>query len=132
MSPQNDYSKSFFIEVNQDEKVLIQKLINLWEKTSLQNSTFFRKVPFRNRIFKEKVYFEIMPFKKSTKSEKLVVVRGANRVKTLFHRRDVFFKIWFVNINWTRNLFFRKKLSPQNDSSKSFLTKSATTKNSRF
>ena len=82
----------------------------MWEKTSLQNSTFFRKVPFQNRIFKEKVYFEIMPFKKSTKSEKLVVVRGANRVKTLFLRRDVFKEIWFLNINWTRNLFFRKKI----------------------
>ena len=125
--------KVFFIEVNQDEKLLIQKLINLWEKTSLQNSTFFQKVPFQNRIFNEKVYFKIMPFKKSTKSEKIVVFCGANRVKTLFLRRDVFIEIWFLNKNWTRNLFFRKKnLSPQNDFSKSFLSKSARTRNSRF
>ena len=44
----------------------------------------------------------------SRQSEKLVVVRGANRVKTLFLSRDVFIEIWFLNINWTQNLFFGK------------------------
>ena len=73
-----------------------------------------------------------MPFKTSTKSEKLVVVRGANRVKTLFLRRDVFIEIWFLNINWTQNLIFRKILSPQNEFSNSILSKSARRKNSRF
>ena len=73
-----------------------------------------------------------MPFKMSTQSEKLAVVRGAKRVKTLFLSRDVFIEIWFLNVNWTQNLNFRKILSPQNDLSKSILSKSARTKNFRF
>ena len=73
-----------------------------------------------------------MPFKISTQSEKLVIVRGANRVKSLFLRPDVFIEIWFLNIFWTQNLIFRKILSPQNHFSNIILSKSARTKNSRF
>ena len=93
---------------------------------------FFQKIPFQTLIFNEKACFKIIPFKISTKSEKLVVVCGANRVKTLFLRRDVFIEIWFLNLYWTQNLIFRKILSPQNHFSNSILSKSARTKNSRF
>ena len=93
---------------------------------------FFWKISFQNLIFNEKVCYKVMPFKMSTQNEKLVVVRGANRVKTLFLRRDVLIEIWFLNKNWTQNLIFRKNLSPQNDFSKSILSKSARSKNSRF
>ena len=93
---------------------------------------FFRSFSFQNLNFNGKACFKIMPFKTSTKSEKFVVVRGANRVKTLFLRSDVFIEIWFLNINWTQNLIFRKILSPQNEFSNSNLSKSDRRKNSRF
>ena len=67
---------------------------------------FFQKFSFQNLIFNEKVYFKIMPFKISTKMEKLVVFRGGNQVKTLFLRCDVLIGIWFLNKNWTQNTFF--------------------------
>ena len=79
-------------------KLLLQNLI-----------TFFLKISFQTLIFNEKVCYKVMPFKMSTQSEKLVVGRGANRVKTLFLRRDVFIEIWFLDVNWTENLIFRKK-----------------------
>ena len=133
MSPQNDYSKTFFIEVNQDEKILIQKLVNLWGKTSLQNSTFFQKVPFQNRIFKEKVYFKIMPFKKSTKSEKLFAFPGTNWVRTFFFRCEFLIEIWFLNKNWTQKLSFWKMFFLQNMIiRKFFIIKLAGTKSSQF
>ena len=69
---------------------------------------FFERISFQTLIFNGKACFKIMPFKISTKSEKLVVVRGANRIKTLFLRRDVFIETWFLNINWTQNLSLRK------------------------
>ena len=78
-------------------------------KLFLQNLiTFFLKISFQTLIFNEKVCYKVKPFKISTQSEKLVVVRGANRVKTLFLRRDVFIEIWFLNENWIQNLNFRK------------------------
>ena len=83
-------------------------------------------------ISNEKVCYKVMPSKMSTQNEKLVFVRGANRVKTLFRRRDVLIEIWLLNKNWTQNLIFRNILSPQNDFSKSILSKSARTKNSLF
>ena len=102
-------------------KILLQNLI-----------TFFLKISFQTLFFNEKVFYKIMLFKMSTQSEKLVVGRWANRVKTLCLRRDVFIEICFLDINWTQNLIFRKILYPQNDFSKSLLSKSAKTKNSRF
>ena len=78
-------------------KLLLQNLI-----------TFFLKISFQTLIFNEKVCYKVMPFKMSMQSEKLVVGRGANRVKTLFLRPDVFIEIWFLDINWTENLIFRK------------------------
>ena len=93
---------------------------------------FFQKIPFQTLIFNEKACFKIIPFKISTKSEKLVVVCGANLVKTLFLRRDVFIEIWFLNLYWTQNQSFRKILSPQNHFSNSTVSKSARTKNSWF
>ena len=93
---------------------------------------FFWKISFQMLIFNEKVCYKVMPFKMSTQNEKLVVVRGANRVKTLFLRRDVLIEIWFLNKKWTQNLIFSKILSPQNDFSKSISSKYARTKNSRF
>ena len=102
-------------------------------KRLLQNLiTFFLKISFQSLIFNEKVFYKIMLFKMSTQSEKLVVGRWANRVKTLCLRRDVFIEICFLDINWTQNLIFRKILYLQNDFSKSLLSKSAKTKNSRF
>ena len=97
-----------------------------------ESDSFFWKISFQTLIFNEKVCYKVMPFKMSTQSEKLVVVRGANRVETLFPRRDFFIEIWFLNKKWTQNLIFRKILSPQNEFSNSILSKTARTKNSRF
>ena len=72
---------------------------------------FFRKISFQTLIFDERVCYKVMPFKMSTQSEKLVVVRGANRFKTLFLRCDVFIEIWFLNENWIPTLNFRKNFS---------------------
>ena len=141
-SPKYDYSKVFYYKICRNEKISIQNL-TFWKfffsnfhcagKRLLQNLIpFFLKISFQTLIFNEKVCYKVMPFKMSTQSEKLVVVRGANRVKTLFLRRDVLIEIWFLNKNWTQNLIFRKILSPQNDFSKIILSKSARTKNSRF
>ena len=141
-SPENDNSKCFVFEICRNEKFSIQNL-TFWNfffsnfhwagKLLLQNlNTFFPKISFQTLIFNEKVCYKVMPLKMSTQSEKLVVVRGANRVKTLFLRCDVLIKIWFLNINWTQILIFSKILSPQNDFSKSISSKSARTKNSRF
>ena len=69
---------------------------------------FFCKFHFK-LLFSMKNLLQSHAFKMSTQSEKLVVVRGANRVKTLFLRRDVFIEIWFLNKNWTQNLIFRNK-----------------------
>ena len=140
--PKYDYPKSLVFEICRNEKFSIQKL-TFWNfffsnfhcagKLLLQNLiTFFLKISFQTLIFNENVCYKNMLFKMSTRSEKFVDGRGANRVKTLFLRRDVFIEIWFLKINWTQNLFFRKILSPQNDFSKSLLSKSAKTKNSRF
>ena len=76
-----------------------------------ESDSFFSKNSFQTLIFNEKVCYKIMPFKMSTKSEQFVVLRGANRVKTLFPRCDVFIKVWFLNYNWIQNLNFRKKFS---------------------
>ena len=79
-----------------------------WKTFASESDYFFLKVSFQTLIFNEKICYKVMPFKTSTQSEKLVVGRGANRVKTLFLRRDVFIEIWFLDINWTENLIFRK------------------------
>ena len=141
-SPEKDYSKFFVFEICRNEKFSIQNL-KFWKvffskfhcagKRLLQNLIpFSLKTSFQTLIFNEKVFYKIMLFKMSTQSEKFVVGRRANRVKTLCLRRDVFIEIWFLDINWTQNVIFRKILSPQNDFWKSFLSKSAKTKNSRF
>ena len=121
LNSKTDFLKFFFSNFHCAGKRLLQNLI-----------PFFRKFSFQTLIFNEKICYKVMPFKNSTQSEKLVVGRGANRVKALLLRRDVFIEIWLLNINWTQNLFFRKILSPQNDFSKSLLSKSAATKNSGF
>ena len=64
---------------------------------------FFWKFHFK-LLFSMKNLLQSHDFKMSTQSEKLFVVRGANRVRTLFLRRDVFIEIWFLNKNWTQNL----------------------------
>ena len=142
-SPEKDYSKCFVFEICRNEKFSIQNLtfcnffrsnFHCTEKLLLQILIpfFFWKISFQMLIFNEKVCYKVMPFKMSTQNEKLVVVGGANRVKTLFLRRDVLIEIWFLNKNWTQNLIFSKILSPQNDFSKSISSKYAWTKNSRF
>ena len=85
---------------------------SLYRKTfASESDSFFRKISFQTLIFDERVCYKVMPFKMSTQSEKLVVVRGANRFKTLFLRCDVFIEIWFLNENWIQTLNFRKKFS---------------------
>ena len=130
------YSKSAGTKNSQFKNWLLKFFFSNFHcagKRLLQNLIpFFLKISFQTLIFNEKVCYKVMPFKMSTQSEKLVVVRGANRVKPLLLRRDVFIEIWLLNINWTQNLIFRKILSPQNDFSKSLLSKSAETKNSGF
>ena len=131
LSPQNDYWKKF-LRNPLGQKTLDSKTDQFVGKNFISKFDFFQKIPFQTLIFNEKACFKIMPFKISTQSEKLVIVRGANRVKTLFLRPDVFIEIWFLNIFWTQNLIFRKILSPQNHFSNIILSKSARTKNSRF
>ena len=120
-SPQNEYSKSFVLEICRNEKFSIQNL-TFWKfiiskfhcigKRLLQNLIlFFGKISFQTLFFNEKVCYKVMPFKKGTKSEQLVVLRGANRVNTLFLRCDVFIEIWFLNENWIQNPNSRKKFS---------------------
>ena len=76
-------------------------------KRLLQNLIpFFLKILFETLIFNEKVCYKVMPFKMSTQSEKLVVFRGGNQVKTLFLRCDVLIEIWFLYKNWTQNIIF--------------------------
>ena len=117
-SPKYDYSKAFYSKICRNKQFSIQNL-TFWKfffsnfhcagKLFLQNLiTFFLKISFQTLIFNEKVCYKVKPFEMSTQSEKLVVGRGANRVKTLFLRRDVFIEIWFLDINWTENLIFRK------------------------
>ena len=136
------FEKFFIIKNCRNEKFSVQNL-TFWKfsfsnfhcagKRLLQNLiTFFLKISFQSLIFNEKVFYKIMLFKMSTQSEKLVVGRWANRVKTLCLRRYVFIEICFLDLNWTQKLIFRKFLYLQNDFSKSLLTKSAKTKNSRF
>ena len=79
-----------------------------WKTFTSESDYFLLKVSFQTLISNEKVCYKVMPFETSTQSEKLVVGRGANRVKTLCLRRDVFIEIWFLDINWTENLIFRK------------------------
>ena len=98
-----DILEFFFSNFHWAWKLFLQNLI-----------TFFLKISFQTLIFNEKVCYKVKPFKISTQSEKLVVVHGANRVKTLFLRRDVFIEIWFLDINWTENLIFRKKIVSTN------------------
>ena len=116
--PKYDYPKILVFEICRNEKFSIQNL-TFWNfffsnfhcagKRLLQNLiTFFLKISFQTLIFNEKVFYKIMFCKMSTQSEKLVVGRWANRVKTLCLRRDVFIEIWFLDINWTENLIFRK------------------------
>ena len=122
----NSHIKNWLFEIFLLKFSLCRKTI------ASEADSFFSENFISNTDFQWKVCYKVMPFKKSTQSEKLVVVRGANRVRTLFLRRYVFIEIWFLEINWTQNLIFRKILSPQNDFSKSILSKSARTKNSRF
>ena len=61
-----------------------------------------------------------MAFKISTKSEKFVVFCGGNQIKTLFVRCDVLIEIWFLNKNWTQNLFLRNYLFSTNSIFKKF------------
>ena len=79
LNSKSDFLKFFFSIFHCAGKRLLQNLIS-----------FFRKISFQTLIFNEKVCYKVMPFKMSTQREKLVVVRGANRVKTLFLRRDFF------------------------------------------
>ena len=105
--------------------------ISLCRRTLASESDSFRKISFQTLIFNEKVCNNVMPFKTSTKSEQLVVLRGPNRVKTLFLRCHVFIEIWFLNENWIQNLNFKKISLRKTIIGKSF-SKSARTKNSRF
>ena len=85
---------------------------SLSRKTFASESDYFFSGNFiSNSDFQWKRFLQFMPFKMSMQSEKLVVGRGANRVKTLFLRPDVFIEIWFLNENWIQNLNFRKKFS---------------------
>ena len=95
---------------------------------------FFKKFQFRFLIFKEKVYFEIMPFKISTKSENYLVFPGANWVRTFF----------FSDVNFLSKSDFPIKTELKNWVSgkysfsriwlfeKFFIIKSAGTKNFQF
>ena len=116
--PKYDYPKSLVFEICRNEKFPIQNL-TFWNfffsnfhcagKTFASESDyFFLKISIQTLIFNEKVCYKVMPFKMSTQSEKLVVGHGANPVKTLFLRPDVFIEIWFLDINWTENLTIRK------------------------
>ena len=136
------FEKSFIIRNSRNEKLSIQNL-TFWKfffsnfpcagKRLLQNLILsFSQISFQTLIFNEKVCYKVMPFKMSTQSGKLVVGRGANRVKTLFLICDVFIEIWFLNENWIQNLNFRKNsLSTKRLLEKNF-SKPARTKNSRF
>ena len=44
--------------------------------------------------------------KSAGKVRNFFIVRSANRVKTLFLKDNVLIEIWFLNKNWTQNLFF--------------------------
>ena len=142
-SPKYDYSKVFYYKTCRNEKFSIQNL-TFWKfffsnfhcagKRLLQNLiTFFLKISFQTLIFKEKVYFKIMPFKKSTKNEKLVVFPGTNWVRTFFFRCEFLIEIWFLNKNWTQKLSFWKIFFLQNMIiRKFFIIKLAGTKSSQF
>ena len=113
--------KVFYYKICRNEKFSIQNL-TFW-KFSFQifivhENVCFRiwfffssKISFQTLIFNEKVCVKNTPFKMGTKSGKFVVFCGANWVKTLFLRCDVFIKVWFLNENWIQNLNFRKKFS---------------------
>ena len=106
MSPQNDLSKSILSKSARTKNFRFKNWSICRKNFHFKIRIFFQKIPFQNLIFNEKVYFRIMPFKISTKIEKLVVFRGGNQVKTLFLRCDVLIDIWFLNINWTQNINF--------------------------
>ena len=103
-SPKNDYSKSFVFDIFRDDKFSIQnlKFWNFFFQFFIKQEHFsfriwlffFLENSFQTLIFNEKDSYKVMLFKMSTKSEQLVVLRGANRVKTLFLRCDVFIEIW--------------------------------------
>ena len=75
-----------------------------------KSDIFFREFHFKFLIFKEKVYFKIMPFKISTKSENYVVFPGTNWVGTVFSdvnfwsKSDFSIKIEFKN--WVSGKYF--------------------------
>ena len=106
LSPQNDLSKSILSKSARTKNFRFKNWSICRKNFHFKIRIFFQKIPFQNLIFNEKVYFRIMPFKISTKIEKLVVFRGGNQVKTLFLRCDVLIDIWFLNINWTQNINF--------------------------
>ena len=107
----------FYYKICRNEKFSIQNL-TFWKffisnfhcarKRLLQNLILSGKFHFRLWFLIKKVCYKVMPFRMSTKSEQLVVLRWANRVKTLFLRCDDFIEIWFLNENWIQNLNFRK------------------------
>ena len=106
LSPQNDLLKSILSKSARTKNFRFKNWSICRKNFHFKIRIFFQKIPFQNLIFNEKVYFRIMPFKISTKIEKLVVFRGGNQVKTLFLRSDVLIDIWFLNINWTQNINF--------------------------
>ena len=106
LSPQNEFSNSILSKSARTKNSRFKNWSICRKKLHFKIQIFFQKIPIQNLIFNEKVYFKIMPFKISTKSETFAVFRGGSQIKTLFLRCDVLIEIWFLNKNWTQNLFF--------------------------
>ena len=85
-----------------------------------ESDSFFQRISFQTLNFNGNACFKIMAFKISTKSEKFVVFCGGNQIKTLFVRCDVLIEIWFLNKNWTQNLFLGNYLFSTNSIFKKF------------
>ena len=93
LSPQNDLSKSLLSKSAETKNSGFKNWSICRKKLDFKIRFFFQKFPFQNTIFNGKVYFKIMPFKISTQTEKLVVVCGANWVKTFI------FQMWIFHRN---------------------------------
>ena len=106
LSPQNEFSNSILSKSARTKNSRFKNWSICRKKLHFKIQFFFQKNPIQNLIFNEKVYFKIMPFKISTKSEKFASFRGGSQIKTLFLRCDVLIEIWFLIKNWTQNLFF--------------------------
>ena len=104
------------------------------KKLASYSDSFFPRISFQTLNFNGKACFKIMLFKISTKSEKLVVGRGANRVKTFFFQMWIFlsesdFSIKTELKNWVSGKYSFSRIWIFE---KFFIIKSAGTKISQF